>query len=440
MSADPQVSFVVPCYNYGRYLGECLDSIFTIDGSGDFEVLVIDDASTDETPEVLASYTDPRLATRRHDVSLGTAACVAEGFAAARGEGAGQLRHRQTLDAGAPARGAPAPRDSAHGGSAVTREPDPGLSPQGPIAGNIELPVCVIHWNAPGWCLETVASILRTAAPVHPLVTVVDNGMRQGPSPLADRLPAEVRLLATGANRGYAGAANIALTDWRARHPESAYCVLTSHDVVVEPDTLAGLLTVARQIPEAGVVAPYVENGYIGPRTTFNDDYLTHADRTYRAWVSETFLLIRGACIDQISGFDERLFAYCEDAEFCERARRAGYAIVHAPKVRTTSHGTADNHAFQLYSQSNKVLYTARCHGILATLPSFWSLARRLPRHLVGSIRVWRSSTRRASSYGAFKACGAVMLRAARLLWRERKTLQWHGNGPDGLWFDVARQ
>jgi glycosyltransferase involved in cell wall biosynthesis len=26
----PLVSFVVPCYNYGRYLGDCLDSIFSM--------------------------------------------------------------------------------------------------------------------------------------------------------------------------------------------------------------------------------------------------------------------------------------------------------------------------------------------------------------------------------------------------------------------------
>lgn len=85
MHADPQVSIVVPCYNYGRFLTECLDSIFALEGPGDFEVLVIDDASTDETPEVLAHYADPRLHIRRHEVNLGTAASVTEGFAAARG-------------------------------------------------------------------------------------------------------------------------------------------------------------------------------------------------------------------------------------------------------------------------------------------------------------------------------------------------------------------
>ena len=86
MSAHPQVSFVVPCYNYGKYLQDCLTGIFTQEGSYEFEVIAIDDASADNTGEMLAAFSDPRLRVVRHAENLGHVATVNEGMALARGE------------------------------------------------------------------------------------------------------------------------------------------------------------------------------------------------------------------------------------------------------------------------------------------------------------------------------------------------------------------
>ena len=81
----PTVSFVVPCYNYGRYLGDCLASIFTQDGHTDFEVIAIDDASTDNTREVLRSSADPRLRIITHETNRGHVFTINEGLSRARG-------------------------------------------------------------------------------------------------------------------------------------------------------------------------------------------------------------------------------------------------------------------------------------------------------------------------------------------------------------------
>jgi glycosyltransferase involved in cell wall biosynthesis len=83
-SAAPLASIIVPNYNYGRYLGECLDSIFGQTVS-DFEVIVIDDASTDNTEEVLAKIVDPRLRVITHQANKGLVITLNEGLGAARG-------------------------------------------------------------------------------------------------------------------------------------------------------------------------------------------------------------------------------------------------------------------------------------------------------------------------------------------------------------------
>jgi len=60
----PRTSVVIPTRNYGRFLGEAIQSVLTQE-PGDLEVLVVDDNSTDETPEVLAAISDPRVRSLR---------------------------------------------------------------------------------------------------------------------------------------------------------------------------------------------------------------------------------------------------------------------------------------------------------------------------------------------------------------------------------------
>lgn len=56
----PAVSVVLPTYNRAQLLGRSLRSVLG-QSFGDFELLVIDDGSTDETARVVASFVDPRI-------------------------------------------------------------------------------------------------------------------------------------------------------------------------------------------------------------------------------------------------------------------------------------------------------------------------------------------------------------------------------------------
>jgi glycosyltransferase involved in cell wall biosynthesis len=80
------VSFVIPCYNYGRFLPDCLNSILQLEGGYSFEIVAIDDASTDDTAKVLEDYRDPRLRVLRHATNRGHVQTIADGLLAARGE------------------------------------------------------------------------------------------------------------------------------------------------------------------------------------------------------------------------------------------------------------------------------------------------------------------------------------------------------------------
>ena len=51
----PLISLVLPVYNGERYLRDALDSIFA-QSFTDFELIAVDDCSTDATPAILADY------------------------------------------------------------------------------------------------------------------------------------------------------------------------------------------------------------------------------------------------------------------------------------------------------------------------------------------------------------------------------------------------
>ena len=85
LNGCPRVSVVVPCYNYGRYLGDCLGSIFAQEGNHDFEIIAIDDCSSDNTREVIESFRDSRMRVILHEKNQGHIRTIAEGLQEARG-------------------------------------------------------------------------------------------------------------------------------------------------------------------------------------------------------------------------------------------------------------------------------------------------------------------------------------------------------------------
>lgn len=56
----PKVSVIIPTYNYARYLGEAVQSVLD-QTLGDFELIVVDDGSTDNTREVVGGFKDSRI-------------------------------------------------------------------------------------------------------------------------------------------------------------------------------------------------------------------------------------------------------------------------------------------------------------------------------------------------------------------------------------------
>lgn len=84
MAQSPQVSVIVPVYNGAQTIKRALDSVLA-QAFSSLEIIVVDDASSDRTVELVAQYQDDRLTTIQSAENCGAGAARNKGIAAARG-------------------------------------------------------------------------------------------------------------------------------------------------------------------------------------------------------------------------------------------------------------------------------------------------------------------------------------------------------------------
>ncbi len=86
-TAHPRVSIAIPVYNVEAYVAQAIESVLKQTWT-DFELIIIDDASTDRTPEIIRSFADrdPRIRVLRNPVRLKMVGNWNRCLAEARGE------------------------------------------------------------------------------------------------------------------------------------------------------------------------------------------------------------------------------------------------------------------------------------------------------------------------------------------------------------------
>jgi N-acetylglucosaminyl-diphospho-decaprenol L-rhamnosyltransferase len=211
-----------------------------------------------------------------------------------------------------------------------------GVSAPGPVT------VVLVHWNQPERCHESLAAFAKAAAEadVELGVVVVDNGSEpEALVRLRDGLADDVTVLEAGGNLGFGPGANVGLR-WWLDGPPGEWVAIAPHDALPDATCLAEMLDAVAARPRAGLVSADVGDD----RTPVVDRYF--GGITLPATVTEgwepcgyphgTLMLARRACLVEVGLFDERYFAYCEEADLGERARRADWevGIVRGARVR----------------------------------------------------------------------------------------------------------
>jgi glycosyltransferase involved in cell wall biosynthesis len=98
---NPLVTIIIPAYNVENYIGACLQSMLNQTYTN-YEILIVNDAATDNTLRIIQQFTDTRIRIIRNETNVGLAASVnkaiqqAEGVYIARMD-ADDIAHPQRL-------------------------------------------------------------------------------------------------------------------------------------------------------------------------------------------------------------------------------------------------------------------------------------------------------------------------------------------------------
>jgi GT2 family glycosyltransferase len=224
-----------------------------------------------------------------------------------------------------------------------------------------DIVISIINFRTPGMTIACARSVLEQIGEgIDAEIVIVDNRSDDGSlEQLSNWIgglpaPAPVRLVASATNSGFSGGHNQGMAAVPARH----YLLLNS-DALLRPGFLMRILVAARAHAEAGFIAPRLEHEdgvvqiscfrFPGPISEFirgaNSGPVTRLfasrdlplgpdpDPGEVDWASFACILVNGAMVDDIGPMDEGYFLYFEDAEYCLRARRAGWRVQRCPEA-----------------------------------------------------------------------------------------------------------
>jgi len=285
----------------------------------------------------------------------------------------------------------------------------------------------VIPTSGRGDLLQICLQSLRAPEPGGAELVVVDDGRADGVRTACQRAGQPVRLVDVPRGAGFARAVNAGLAAARA-----PLLVVLNNDVVAEPAFLQRLVEAA-DASGAGLVVPRVlalrqarrvdntgnslyPDGLNLCRARGQADGPQHGAGIDPLLPSGSALLIRRSLLERIGGFDERFFAYGEDAEVGLRGGRARSGCRYAPDavVRHLGGGTWGPQSLR------KAYLVERNRARLAHTHLPWS--RLLAAPLFAAARYWQhaadatASTGPLGSYPRGTARGGAALAAVAAL------------------------
>ncbi|MFI5394388.1 MAG: glycosyltransferase family 2 protein [Candidatus Binatia bacterium] len=256
--------------------------------------------------------------------------------------------------------------------------------------------VVVLNWHGRADTLQCLRSLAALTYPQRSVI-LVDNGCQEfSPDEVAALVPG-AQYLRTDTNLGFAGGANLGMRAALARG--AAYVWFLNHDAQPEPQALTELVAAARADATRGVVGPKIVQQrdprrldsialridlWRGRIYLVGHDAVDQGQYDGLAEVDAVtgcaMLVSRVAC-ERLGGFDERFFAYLEDADLCLRAHAAGFRVWAAPLARVLHNRAPATHGRQSVSS---LRYTTRNHLLLMRRHSPCTGARRAL--LVGAV------------------------------------------------------
>ncbi|HET9690918.1 MAG TPA: glycosyltransferase [Acidimicrobiales bacterium] len=209
--------------------------------------------------------------------------------------------------------------------SCTAEQPGPGGHRPAPLG------VVLVHRNRPDVVVDTVAAFEAQGLPLE--VVVVDNSdSTTVAGELGERLAGRATVLSTGRNAGFGPGANTGLRHWLASGTGDRV-VVAPHDARPEPGCLAAITAELDLRPDAGLASAEFGPGFdLVPTFDWVIGGFYKKGPRGRGWQDVdyphgTLMVATRRLLEEVGLFDDRYFAYCEEADLGRRARASGWRV-----------------------------------------------------------------------------------------------------------------
>lgn len=239
--------------------------------------------------------------------------------------------------------------------------------------------IIILNWNGKEDTKECLESLKNVTYPNYEIL-LVDNGSSDSSVEFFKGLYPQIELIENKDNLGFAEGNNVALKKVVAEGGN--YCLLLNNDTIVDPNFLLELVNAAENNQEIGIVGPtvfdfknrekiqsaggriYWNRGF-APHFTDEDDIKLINRIREVDYIMGCALLIKCEVIKNIGLLNKNYFAYWEETDWCVRAKKAGYRIVHVPSARIWHKGGSTSKktsGFFEYQMARNMFWFMKAH------------------------------------------------------------------------------
>lgn len=218
------------------------------------------------------------------------------------------------------------------------------------MSSNAKIAIIILNWNGKKDTLECLASIKKMEDNPSFITIVVDNGSTDDSAAAILQAHPEITLLQTGQNLGFSGGNNVGIQ--YALEQGADYLFLLNNDTAVDPSILKHFKEGFQKDPSIGILGAKIylfhskdtfdhfggswnqkkaEFDFIGWRQI--EDKKSFEEMHPIDYVCGAAMMIKKEVFARIGLLEPRFFLMWEDADFCFRARNAGFKVMTCPKA-----------------------------------------------------------------------------------------------------------
>jgi len=207
-----------------------------------------------------------------------------------------------------------------------------------------KISIIIVNYNGQDFLTDCLESVLKSDYPDFEVI-LVDNNSSDDSINIVKNKFSQVKIIINKKNLGFARANNIGI-----KQAIGDAIFLLNNDTVIDPQLIKRLVSELFKTENIGIVGPKIyfantENiiWFAGGKIDWENFNSWHLNRNKTDqdlasdvlrevdFITGCALMIKKDVINKIGLLDNKFFAYYEDADWCQRAKKAGFKIVYVP-------------------------------------------------------------------------------------------------------------